>query len=71
MPDKSVPGKQSDIKKEMERLAKKPRTHEQTSFTNLEELQDLAEPILPRMVTIPSNPSEDLGNAVLLSTCLL
>ena len=54
MPDKSVTGKQPDIKQEMERLAKKPRTHEQTNFTNLEELQDLAEPILPRMVsTLP------------------
>lgn len=48
--DKSVTGKQSEIKHEMDRLAKKPRIHEQTHFTNLEELQDLAEPILPRMI---------------------
>ena len=50
MTDKSVTGRQRDIKQEMERLAKKPRTHQQTAFTNLEELQDLAEPILPKMV---------------------
>ena len=54
--DKSVSGKQPEIKQEMERLAKKPRTHEQKNFTNLEELQDLAEPILPRMVEI--NPMQ-------------
>ena len=50
-PDKSVTGQQADIKHEMERLAKKPRTRQQTHFTNLEELQDLAESILPRMVS--------------------
>lgn len=49
-PDKSVTGQQADIKNEMMRLARKKRTLRQAEFTNLEELQDLAASVLPRMV---------------------
>ena len=49
---KSSTGQQSDIKEEMARLYKKARTEEQIHFTNLEELQDLARSILPKMVSI-------------------